>query len=83
MAAVLTWKDFNFDPPFYDVETGIMIMYFNFRFAGPMLKSSDPVLNYELSKDRDLVFLISESPVFLVLTRIFNNKQLTNKWANE
>lgn len=83
LAAVLTWKDFNFDPPFYDIETGIMTMYFKVRFEEPTLKSLYPVLNYELFKDRDLVFLISESPVFLILTRIFNNKQLTNKWVSE
>lgn len=57
MVAVLTWQDFNFDLPFYDLETGIVIM-----FEGPNLKNSDPVLDYEPFKDRNLVFLIFESP---------------------
>lgn len=64
---VLTWKDFNVDPSFYDIETETVIMYFNFRFEWPNLKSSDPVLNYELFKDRDLVFFISESLVIFYI----------------
>lgn len=65
--AVLTWWDFNVDPSFYDIETEIVIMYFNLRFEWRNLKSSHPVFNYELFKDRDLVFFISESLVIFYI----------------
>lgn len=74
LAAVLIWNDFNFEPPFHDIETEIVITYFNLRFAGPNFRRADPVLSYELFKDRDLIFLISEPPVSWILTSIFNKK---------
>lgn len=74
LAAVLIWNDFNFEPPFHDIETEIVITYFNLRFAGPNFRRADPVLSCELFKDRDLIFLISEPPVSWILTSIFNKK---------
>lgn len=64
--AVLTWQDFNVDPSFYDIETEIVIMYFNLRFEWPNLKSSHPVLNYELFKGRDLVFIAESLVIFYI-----------------
>lgn len=74
LAGVLTWKNFNFDPPFNGIEIEIVIMYFKLRSKGPNFRSSNLVLIYVLFKDRDLIFLVSEFPESWILTSISNNK---------
>ena len=62
LALILTWKNFSFDPHFNDIYFEIVILYFNHRSKGPNFKSLNLVLVYELFKDRDLLFLVSEFP---------------------
>lgn len=46
LAAILTWKVLNFNPPLYFIETGIVIMYFSFRSEGPNFINSNTVFIY-------------------------------------